>query len=157
MNTVEEIEQAAEQLAPSDFDRLASWVSARYHDLWKRQMERDATAGRLDFLFNEAAAERQAGSSTTGLPTRNDFQSHAPVLETLPGVARTRPTAGGEKLPALARQSPYPSLDFKKLAGQGERFSIRVGDHYRALGHKISGGCEWVWIGTHEDYNKLIG
>jgi hypothetical protein len=62
MNTVEEIERAAEQLPPSDFDRLASWVSARYHDLWKRQMERDATAGRLDFLFNEATAERQAGS-----------------------------------------------------------------------------------------------
>ena len=27
------------------------------------------------------------------------------------------------------------SLDFKKLAGRGERFSVRVGDHYRALGH----------------------
>ena len=62
MNTVEEIEQAAEQLAPSEFDRLATWVSARYHDLWKRQMERDATAGRLDFLFNEATNEREAGS-----------------------------------------------------------------------------------------------
>jgi hypothetical protein len=62
MNTVDEIEQAAEQLAPSDFDRLALWVSTRYHDLWKRQMERDATDGRLDFLFNEAAVERQAGS-----------------------------------------------------------------------------------------------
>ena len=61
MTTVEEIEQAAEQLAPSDFDRLASWVSARYHELWTRQLERDATAGRLDFLFNEAAAEREAG------------------------------------------------------------------------------------------------
>ena len=62
MSTVEEIERAAEQLAPSDFDRLASWVSTRYHDLWKGQMERDATAGKLDFLFNEAAAERQSGS-----------------------------------------------------------------------------------------------
>ena len=62
MTTVEEIEQAAEQLAPSDFDRLASWVSARYHELWKRQMDSDATVGKLDFLFDEAAAERQAGS-----------------------------------------------------------------------------------------------
>jgi hypothetical protein len=61
MNTVEEIEQAAEQLAPSDFDRLALWVSTRYHELWKRQMERDATDCKLDFLFNEADVERQAG------------------------------------------------------------------------------------------------
>ena len=50
----------------------------------------------------------------------------------------------------------HPSLDFKKLGGRGERFSVRVGDHYRALGHKIAGGVEWVWIGTHEEYNNLI-
>ncbi|MGO8763643.1 MAG: hypothetical protein ACLQSR_00735 [Limisphaerales bacterium] len=61
MNTVEEIERAVERLTPSDFDRLAAWVSARRHELWKRQMERDAEAGKLDFLFNEAATERQAG------------------------------------------------------------------------------------------------
>ena len=60
VNTVEEIEKAAEQLAPFDFDRLALWVSTRYHDVWKRQMERDATDGKLDFLFTEAAVEHQA-------------------------------------------------------------------------------------------------
>ncbi len=60
MNTVEEIERAAEQLAPSDFDRLALWISARYHESWKRQMERDAAEGKLDFLFNEAVVERDA-------------------------------------------------------------------------------------------------
>jgi hypothetical protein len=59
MRTVEEIEHAAERLAPSDFDRLALWVSTRCHDLWKRQMERDATDGKLDFLFEEAAIEGQ--------------------------------------------------------------------------------------------------
>lgn len=58
----------------------------------------------------------------------------------------------------LWRDNPrHPSLNFKKLSGPGERFSIRVGDHYRALGHQVSGGYEWVWIGTHEDYNKLVG
>jgi hypothetical protein len=45
----------------------------------------------------------------------------------------------------LWRDNPrHPSLDFKKLAGRSERFSIRVGDHYRALGHKIAAvlsGC----------------
>ena len=58
----------------------------------------------------------------------------------------------------LWRDNPrHPSLDFKKLAGHGERFSIRVGDHYRALGHKISSGYEWVWIGTHSNYDRLAG
>jgi hypothetical protein len=61
MNTVEEIEQAAEQLTAADFQKLALWVTSRYHDRWTRQMEHDATEGKLDFLFNEAALERQAG------------------------------------------------------------------------------------------------
>ncbi len=60
MSTVEEIEHAAEQLAPSDFACLAAWVSARYHDAWTRQMERDSTTGKLDFLFEEAETERAA-------------------------------------------------------------------------------------------------
>jgi hypothetical protein len=61
MSKVEEIEQAAERLTPQDFDRLASWIDARRHETWTRQMARDAEAGRLDFLFEEAEAERGAG------------------------------------------------------------------------------------------------
>jgi hypothetical protein len=61
MTTVEEIEKAAEELAPADFDRLAAWINQRHHDLWKQQLEHDSAAGRLDFLFDEAAGERQTG------------------------------------------------------------------------------------------------
>ncbi len=51
----------------------------------------------------------------------------------------------------------HPSLDFKKLkGGTGDRFSIRIGDHYRAIGQVTGDVVEWVWIGSHEDYNKLI-
>ena len=50
----------------------------------------------------------------------------------------------------------HPSLAFKKLkGGSGSRFSVRVGDHYRALGQVSGDTVEWVWIGSHEDYNKL--
>ena len=50
----------------------------------------------------------------------------------------------------------HPSLDFKKIRGGTNRFSVRIGDHYRALGHTNGDSVEWVWIGTHEDYNKLV-
>lgn len=50
----------------------------------------------------------------------------------------------------------HPSLEFKKLKGSGDRFSVRVGDHYRAIGHLVGDSVEWVWIGTHEEYNKLV-
>lgn len=50
----------------------------------------------------------------------------------------------------------HSSLGFKPLkGGPGKRFSIRVGDHYRAVGQRLDDGIEWVWIGTHEDYNKF--
>lgn len=50
----------------------------------------------------------------------------------------------------------HPSIAFKKLKGQGTRFSVRIGDHYRAIGHLITGGVEWVWIGHHKDYDTLL-
>lgn len=57
----------------------------------------------------------------------------------------------------LWRENPsHPSLAFKRLSGAGERFSVRVGAHYRAIGRKVEGGVEWVWIGSHEDYNRLV-
>lgn len=62
MTTIEEIEHAAEKLAPADFGRLASWVNERVHQVWKQQLDDDSAAGRLDSLFDEVAVERQAGS-----------------------------------------------------------------------------------------------
>ena len=56
------------------------------------------------------------------------------------------------------RDHNHPSLDFKKLkGGSGNRFSVRIGDHHRAIGQSAGRDTvEWVWIGSHEDYNKLI-
>jgi hypothetical protein len=57
----------------------------------------------------------------------------------------------------LWRDNPaHPSLDFKKLGGTADRFSVRVGDHYRAMGRLVPGGVEWVWIGSHAEYDKLL-
>ena len=55
------------------------------------------------------------------------------------------------------RDHSHPSLNFKKLkGGKGNRFSIRIGDHHRAIGRLMGDAVEWVWIGSHEDYNKLL-
>jgi hypothetical protein len=48
----------------------------------------------------------------------------------------------------------YPSLHFKKF--KGHLWSVRVGNHYRATGYFVSSDTfVWIWIGTHEAYNKL--
>jgi hypothetical protein len=57
----------------------------------------------------------------------------------------------------LWRRNPaHPSLHFRRLKGSKDRYTIRIGDHYRALGLLNSDTVIWVWIGTHEDYNQLV-
>ena len=50
----------------------------------------------------------------------------------------------------------HPSLHFRRLKGSKDRYTVRVGDHYRALGRLTSGTMTWVWIGTHSDYDRLV-
>ncbi len=55
---------------------------------------------------------------------------------------------------ALLKQDPsHPSLHFKKI---GRRWSARVGRSHRALALEIDGGFLWYWIGSHDDYDRLI-
>ena len=57
----------------------------------------------------------------------------------------------------LLRQDPaHPSLQFK-FVKQGAYRSVRVGIHYRALGVPVDEGVQWFWIGTHADYDKMMG
>ena len=46
----------------------------------------------------------------------------------------------------------HPSLRFKKI--NPPNWSVRVGDHYRAVGKFVDEYFVWDWIGTHEEYNK---
>jgi hypothetical protein len=57
------------------------------------------------------------------------------------------------------QQNPsHPGLHFKPIdASDPDIFSIRIGAHYRAICERQPDGAYlWVWIGTHEEYNKLI-
>ena len=57
----------------------------------------------------------------------------------------------------LLKSDPYhPSLHFKKVGRAKELWSVRVGDHYRAVGTEKPDGIVWFWIGTHSDYNNFI-
>jgi hypothetical protein len=48
----------------------------------------------------------------------------------------------------------HPSLHFKKV---GDFWSARVGDTYRALAIIEAGQTKWFWIGSHDEYEWLIG
>jgi hypothetical protein len=73
------------------------------------------------------------------------------VYEALP--TQVRDTA--DKSLALLKCNPqHPSLHFKKV---GNYWSVRVGRRHRALATEVGDGLLWFWIGTHEDYQRLIG
>lgn len=55
----------------------------------------------------------------------------------------------------LLKQDPYyPSLHFKKV---GRFWSVRVGLHYRALAVEQDDNFVWFWIGSHAEYDHLLG
>lgn len=73
------------------------------------------------------------------------------LYEALPVEVR----ALADKNYALLEEHPqYPPLHFKRISSL---WSVRVGDHYRALGHDVADGVQWFWIGTHSEYDKLVG
>jgi hypothetical protein len=54
----------------------------------------------------------------------------------------------------LLKVNPHhPSLQFKKI---GKLWSARVGLHYRALATEDGEDFIWVWIGTHDEYERMI-
>jgi hypothetical protein len=57
MDRVEEIERAISGLAPDEYQRLVQWFLAREQTRWDARMDRDSSAGKLDFLFEEADKE----------------------------------------------------------------------------------------------------
>jgi hypothetical protein len=56
---------------------------------------------------------------------------------------------------ARLKENPrHPSLQFKKV---DRYWSERVGQHYRALAEAVEDGYVWIWIGSHEAYNRRVG
>jgi hypothetical protein len=54
----------------------------------------------------------------------------------------------------LKQDPQYPSVRLKKV---GRFWSARVGSGYRALAVEGSDGLVWFWIGTHAEYDNLLG
>ncbi len=54
----------------------------------------------------------------------------------------------------LKNNQAHPSLQFKKA---GEYWSARVGKSHRALAIEDGADFVWVWIGHHDEYDRLVG
>lgn len=51
----------------------------------------------------------------------------------------------------------HPGLRFKRIHGSEPIYSVRIGRGWRVLGLLQGDMMTWFWIGSHADYDKLIG
>ncbi len=71
-------------------------------------------------------------------------------FEKLPPAIREAATASYQ----LWRRNPWdPSLHFKKV---GDYWSVRTGNGFRALATRDGERITWFWIGTHDEYLRMI-
>ena len=61
MSKVQEIENAIQKLEPKEIHQVADWLQEFREELWDKQIEADAKAGRLDKLMEEAKQDYLAG------------------------------------------------------------------------------------------------
>ena len=62
--------------------------------------------------------------------------------------------AKADKAFSLLKENPkHPSLHFKKI---GKFWSARTAIAYRALAIEDGNDFIWVWIGSHDEYERLI-
>ncbi len=63
MFTAEAIEQAVEQLSPTELAKFRRWFAQFDAEAWDAQIEADAAVGKLDALAEEALTEYRNGQA----------------------------------------------------------------------------------------------
>jgi len=63
MTRIEKIEQEIRALTPDERSALRAWFQSYEAELWDKQMEADAAAGKLDALAQAALAEHRGGKT----------------------------------------------------------------------------------------------
>jgi len=115
----------------------------------------------LDRLLKDATA----GDPITGLKwTRKTCRKLANELKrkgfqvehsTIPRLARL---LGCKRAYLLWRANPaHPSLRFKKVHSTLPIYSARVDLDWRAVGVLKEGTLVWFWVGSHQQYEALLG
>jgi hypothetical protein len=61
MKTLEKIQSEVKSLTPEEYACFREWFLERDWERWDRQIELDSASGKLDFLIEEAFAEKAQG------------------------------------------------------------------------------------------------
>ena len=80
--------------------------------------------------------------------TKKSFRTRYAALP--PGIR----TLARKNFRLWLRNPRHPSIQFKKT---GNFWSARIGDSHRALAMMIGERVDWFWIGSHDEYERIIG
>ena len=69
-------------------------------------------------------------------------------------LSRPVRTLADKSFELLERKPRHPSLHLKRI---GPLSSVRVGQSHRALRMEVPEGVLWFWIGSHADYDRIMG
>ena len=69
------------------------------------------------------------------------------------GLPESVQTVAKKNFELLKTDSMHPSLHFKKI---GKVWSARAGINHRALAVEDGDDYIWVWIGAHDEYERII-
>jgi hypothetical protein len=69
------------------------------------------------------------------------------------GLSKTVQQLARKNYNLLKVDPTHPSLNFKKV---GKYWSVRIGLSCRALAVEDDSDFIWVWIGGHDEYDRLI-
>lgn len=83
--------------------------------------------------------------------THHAAESFWRLYDALPSVVRG---VADTQFAFLKVNPRHPSLHLKRV---GRFHSVRVGAHYRALAVVVDDGLLWWWIGTHAEYDRVVG
>jgi hypothetical protein len=159
MGTVAEIKEAISKLSPRQYCELMAELVPRPDDEWDRQMMADAESGTLDFVDrNVETAIAEGDSVALGQRFRKSnvkFPSAGTpnfwrCYHALPADVRA---AARKSFVLWKREAFHPSLHFKKIGG--EKWPVRVGIHFRAVGKFVGDTMVWEWVGSHAQYDHI--
>lgn len=63
MTKVQALEEEIKKLSPRELAELRDWLLEQDAEAWDREIEQDATSGKLDKLFEKSLADHRAGKS----------------------------------------------------------------------------------------------
>lgn len=86
----------------------------------------------------------------------NEISYYSSIQKSFSTSARSHSNESQTSLQIRQKNPRHPSLQFKKIKSSNFAYSVRIDLDYRAIGARKEDTIIWFWIGSHDDYEKMM-